>query len=373
MNLVLFFTYKMSLRGWYKRGLLEREVALYRRLQPHLGQICFLTYGDKRDLDYEANLGGIQVLCNRWRLPVRYYARLAPFLYWRQMRQADLFKTNQTEGAIVALRAKRMFGKPMIARCGYMWSLHAGRDHGFQSPEAQRARREEQVVFSGADHVVVTAPEMRDYIAESYAVPKAKVTVIPNYVDTGLFKPQSRISSNGATVCFVGRLIPRKNAQGLLEAIKGLAVKLLIVGDGPQREELEAIVKRDNLDVSFVGRVPHEQLPIYLNQCDIYVLPSAYEGHPKTLIEAMACGVPVIGADSPGIREIIQHSENGYLCATDPVAIRDAICSLLDNPSLRITLGRNGRDYVEKHYALDRIQEMELTLYRSLVSAEKKG
>ncbi len=76
----------------------------------------------------------------------------------------------------------------------------------------------------------------------------------------------------------------------------------------------------------------------------------------------MACGLPVIGADSPGIRELIRHEETGYLCAGDPASIRNAIQDLLARPTLAARMGRNARQYVMGNYALDRIAESEVAL-----------
>ena len=89
--------------------MLEREMALYRALRPHLGGIGFVTYGDRSELAFGERLPGMEILCNRWGLPVNLYARLIPFLHAPALRRADVFKTNQTEGAEVALLAKRLF------------------------------------------------------------------------------------------------------------------------------------------------------------------------------------------------------------------------------------------------------------------------
>jgi glycosyltransferase involved in cell wall biosynthesis len=110
--------------------------------------------------------------------------------------------------------------------------------------------------------------------------------------------------------------------------------------------------------------VPNSELPGYLNRAGLFILPSFYEGHPKALIEAMACGLPVIGADSPGIRELIRHGETGYLCGTEPESIREAIQDLLDSPTLSAQMGHHARQFVIENYSLDRIAELELALLK---------
>jgi glycosyltransferase involved in cell wall biosynthesis len=121
------------------------------------------------------------------------------------------------------------------------------------------------------------------------------------------------------------------------------------------------------VDVRFLGNQAHAKLPQHFNAAEVVVLPSLYEGHPKVLLEAMACGRPVIGTNVQGIREIIQHGKTGWLCNTDSDSIRTAIQELMRCPRLRAQLGHNARQYTLKHVSLDHIVDMELTLLRSVV------
>jgi glycosyltransferase involved in cell wall biosynthesis len=95
-------------------------------------------------------------------------------------------------------------------------------------------------------------------------------------------------------------------------------------------------------------------------------MPSLLEGHPKALLEAMACGLPVIATDVPGIREVIRHRTNGYLCGTSPLEIRSAIQDVLADPSLRERMGAKARDYVVQSCSMDKIMNLELELLHEL-------
>lgn len=121
-----------------------------------------------------------------------------------------------------------------------------------------------------------------------------------------------------------------------------------------------------------VGRnslwVSHIELPYCLNQASLLVLPSFHEGHPKALPEAMTCGLAVIGTEVPGIREVIRHDERGYLCGSSPEEIRSAIQDVLGDADLRVRMGRNAREFVVEHFALERVVEMELALLSEVVS-----
>ena len=141
MHLVLFFTRGVSLQTWASVGSLEREIALYLRLGEKGVHVTFITYGGSGDLQYASQHDGIEILCNRWNLPPRWYERLLPFLHARILRSADVIKTNQTNGADVALRAARIWRKPLIARCGYMWSEFAQRRGATNEVELARKMR----------------------------------------------------------------------------------------------------------------------------------------------------------------------------------------------------------------------------------------
>ncbi|MDX6477552.1 MAG: hypothetical protein QOG29_139, partial [Gaiellaceae bacterium] len=102
---------------------------------------------------------------------------------------STVVKSNQIEGAEVALRAARRWRKKFIARCGYLLSDFSLRRYGAGSPETERARALERKVFSEADCGVVTTDAMREFVLDQYGVDEERIRVIPNYVDTEAFKP----------------------------------------------------------------------------------------------------------------------------------------------------------------------------------------
>ena len=93
--------------------------------------------------------------------------------------------------------------------------------------------------------------------------------------------------------------------------------------------------------MQFLGRLRNEEIPTVLARSAAYVMPSEWEGHPKALIEAMASGTPVIGADRPGIRNVITDGETGLVCEPTERGLRDALIRLLAEPRLRARLGES--------------------------------
>lgn len=365
-HLALFFTRGLSLQTWADTGAFDREVALYRRLEKSGVRVAFITYGGRDDLELARRIPEIEVRCNHWGLAPRLYEHLLPWLHARVLRRCDLLKTNQTDGADIALSVAARWRKPLIARCGYMWSDFRKHQCGPDSPEAAHAREIEHRVFTAAARVVVTTSAMADDLERRIPEVAARVRVIPNYVDTECFRPLDR-GDPEADLVFAGRFTPQKNLAALIDAVRPLDVSLVIVGGGKRRAEWE----REHGDLGgrlqWRGNIPNGEMPDLFARARAFVLPSHFEGHPKTLIEAMASGLPVIGADSPGIRELIRHGENGYLCGTRSDEIREAIRAVLGDPALCARLGSKAREFAVREFALERVAPLELSVMNEVL------
>lgn len=369
MHLALFFTRGVSLQTWESLGMFGREVALYQRLQAQGVRVTFVTHGDSHDRRFAGRLPGISICCNHWGLPPHVYERLIPLLHARRLRRATLFKTNQIPGGGAALLASHLHARPLIARCGYLWSEFMERRHGADAPATRRSRATEWQVFTGAHRVVVTTAAMRSALLERFPWLGDTLRVVPNYVDTELFSPGDQTTAKERHLCYIGRLdAAQKNLGALVEAIRDLDVTLDLIGEGPLRPALEKEAVR-NPRLRLLGGRPHAELPDHLRRATAFVLPSHYEGHPKTLIEAMACGMPVITTNTPGIRELVTDNETGALCAPDAPSLRARIATVLGDAPLRARLGRGARDYVVRHFALERVAAQELALYHELEEA----
>jgi glycosyltransferase involved in cell wall biosynthesis len=365
-TLALFFTAGVSLKTWHDTGMIEREVAIYNRLSRYFKQIYFFTYGNRDDLEFGHYLAeNIRVIPARGVSHFALYSFLLPFIHRKILKNADIFKTNQMLGSWSAVIAKALYRKKLVVRTGYTWSFNYGREKPKSRLRISIIRNIERLAYRTADTAITSSRWSLDYLMQRYRL--RRHTVIPNYVDTKLFRPRQTEKVKGS-ICFIGRLSSEKNLKALIEALQGLPYTLDIIGNGSQEAELRKLAATAGASVNFLGSVPNHRLPDILNTHELFVLPSLWEGMPKTLLEAMACGLPVAGTRVSGITEVIKHEENGILCDTDAASIRQALTGIMADEALRERLGRNARQTIEEQYSLDKLAERELEIYRQLLA-----
>ncbi len=235
-----------------------------------------------------------------------------------------------------------------------------------------------------ADHVSCWSEEAIQVLrAEGY---HRSVNIMPIMgTDTRCFYPKPSVSlrrqmgiqSSFVAGC-VGRLVPEKGISALLRAAKYLypVISVLVIGDGPARDELQMLAAHLGIQdqCRFIGAQPYDRLPDYFNALDVLVLPSLTtrvwkEQFGRVLIEAMACGVPVIGSDSGAIPEVI--GEAGLIFPEgDARALADCLRRLIDSPELRMDLTQRGIARVQAYYTQERIAQQTLEVYQRLLSKE---
>ncbi len=366
-GLALFFTLGVSLVDWERAGFLEREVNYYRQLAEHIGPVTFVTYGGAEDRAIADKLGGIRLLVNEHRLPPESFMREAPMAYRDALRGVAIVKSNQIKGAWAALAAAALTGAHSIVRGGYLLSRFSA-----NRPTSLRVRfglwRRELSLFHQADRVFLPSREDALYARRWYALPAEKVIILPNFVDVDLFAPRDDLACEPGLIGFVGRLAPQKNLSTLIEAAAGIpGVRLRLIGDGPERERLKALAQQRGVTIDLLGTVPHHELPRLLAECEIFVLPSLYEGAPKALLEAMSAALPVIATKVQGSHALIRHRETGWLCEdTSAASLRRALETLLHDSRLRTQMGRAARRFVVEHFSLPHVLQREVTAYREL-------
>ena len=215
-------------------------------------------------------------------------------------------------------------------------------------------------VIGGASTVIAISESAAKF-AKSLGA--KKTVVIPNSVDTDFFAPEQN-ERKTVVVTFVGRLIPSKRVEDLIEAVKGINDPpiLNIVGAGPQTNNLKALAK-DYDNIFFYGEQDEDFIKNILSRSDIFVNPSVSEGLPTTILEAASCALAIIATNAGGTTEIIHDRENGLIVpAKDPEAIRGAIEFLSASKNLRQMLGAAARKTVLEKFSwqanLIKLQEL---------------
>ena len=182
------------------------------------------------------------------------------------------------------------------------------------------------------------------------------------------------------TVC---RLVEKKGVDTLLRGLAGcdasISWQLTVAGDGPDAAKLKALAAELGVQASvqFLGAVPNEQVRELLTQADLFALPCRddasgdRDGIPVVLMEAMACGVPVIAGDLPAVRELVQDGATGLLVdGTDPATVTAAVSKLTENPALRLKLSIGGRKQVEREFASEpNVSKLERMVEQSISHA----
>ncbi len=233
------------------------------------------------------------------------------------------------------------------------------------------------------DLTIAPSPGVRE-VLRNLGV-EAPIEVIPNGVDLSPYRgdlipvPRERLGlrDDQVVLIYVGRLAPEKNLTFLLRSFAGVAeaydhVHLLLVGDGPSREDLEERVRFMGIRerVTFTGMVPYEQVPHYLAMADAFVTASVTEVHPLSVIEAMAAGLPVLGIHSPGVGDTVEDQVTGYLTHEDPSAFTARMVRLATEHEERRRMGAAARQAAQQ-YAVERVARLLLDRYRQLVEAAR--
>ena len=223
--------------------------------------------------------------------------------------------------------------------------------------------------------VIILSSRMKDYlVAHDFSLPN--VQLIPNGVDTLSFHPtfvDTFFDVRAQVVVCVCRLCYQKGIDVLLQAwylIHGQApqARLIIVGDGPLRSQLENMAKALGITNSIEFTGMQSDVAAQLHRGGLAVLPSRWEGMPNAVLEAMASGLPCVATRVSGSEDIIQHRVNGLLVEPeDYQGMAQALLSLLRDPALAQKYGYHARAAIEKHYSLERITDMYISLYQNMV------
>ena len=231
--------------------------------------------------------------------------------------------------------------------CGIRRCVHTVHNVAPEEAENRQQKLINTVYFKlGWSVPVALSPEVRNTILSFYGLKEKKVPMIYNGVDLSKCLPKTNYGvSHPAVLLHVGRFNEQKNHKGLLEAFAKILKNhpdccLKLIGDGELLEETKQYA--DSLGirekVSFLGN--QSNIYPFLQEADVFLLPSKFEGMPMTIIEAMGTGLPIVASAVGGVPDMMTHRESGMLVPCEPEAVSNAVCALLESEDLRQTLGR---------------------------------
>lgn len=257
----------------------------------------------------------------------------------------------------------------VLAGIPYIVSLRGGDVPGFRPYDFARYHRLAapliRLIWRRAAMVVANSDGLAE-LARAFE-PGVPLRVIPNGVDLAYYAPPTR-QWNPPRLLFVGRLVYQKGLDLLFKALGALKEypwELWLVGDGPQRPRLEAFAEKYQIAarVRFENWLDGPALLEKYHQANLFVFPSRHEGMPNAVLEAMACGLPVVATRIAGNEELVVDGETGLLIPSENAdALRQALEQLLAEAALRQRMGAAGRARVEAHYAWSQIAAQYLSL-----------
>jgi glycosyltransferase involved in cell wall biosynthesis len=270
-----------------------------------------------------------------------------------------VLRVLQVSAAIPAAISKRLYRVPYAVTFGYDPRVLPG--HRLSRTSIWAAQRTADVIFC-------STRRLRDRMARDH--PRGRLELLPNGVDLELFskRAHSQPSSGPRRILSVGRLSSEKNYDRLIVAARALGnVEIHLVGSGREREALERQARRAGVPLILYGTVPQNELPALHASADVFVLASRSEGHPKALLEAMASGIPCVGTNVPGIRDVLENERTGLLVEESADSLARGIARVLETRELSESLSRAAREEVERAYDLRVVLSREIEVLKSLV------
>lgn len=247
----------------------------------------------------------------------------------------------------------------------------------------------ERMLWSRADRLLVVSNAVKHDVIESYGINPEKVRVVYNGVDADCFSPEASAPRPGQIaklegkkiILFVGHFGLRKGIFYLIRAMKHVRSEvpdahLVCVGGTPAwlgRTNLEQMLRGEMRQngvegcVTLLDAVKNTELTGFYQNSEVFVLPTYYEAFPKVVIEAMACGKPVVATKTGGIPELVSDGETGMLVPFgSPEAISEKLISLLEDGELRAAMGRRGRERVERMFTWHAVAQRTKSAYDEL-------
>jgi glycosyltransferase involved in cell wall biosynthesis len=368
-RILVIFTFGISLKNWKENGSLGREIQPYVFLANKGFEITFLTYGDREDYDimpYNININIIPVYSLYRKSKFTFINILKSFLirFYLNNMYFDLIKTNQVWGAWVAVLLHFRRASKLVVRLGYEPYMNAL--HNKSKVKRFLYKYNSLLAYYSCNCVLVSTISIKHFICQNFNVKPSKIKVLPNYIDTECFSPDSSENKFNNRVLYVGRFADEKNIIPMAKIFIDSEIQLDLIGEGECLPDLINLRDNHNANINIIGPVMNKSLADYYRKYKIFILLSKYEGHPKALLEAMSTSLIPIGLKTQGIKELITHKKNGFLVDSISKEVLSLVRIIFSKDFDKLAV--NARKKVLNCCSKSTIFEEEFIIYSKLLS-----
>ena len=368
INLVVFFSYNISLKTWFDNKFINRELNIYNKLiENEKFNIWFITYGDKSDLLYKKKLNNINIIPIYSNLDNNIFIKFFqfiffPFKYYKILKKADIYKTNQLTGAPLAILCNIIFKKKLVIRVGWE-PTYFYKNWGISYFKNIILTVNSFLAYNFSNYIILTTKEIKNFISRKYLFNTKKVIIIPNYVDTKLFN--NRNKKKKFTFLNISRLVYQKNLFDLLSIFSNSRFSIHIIGQGNLKKDLIKFAQKNSVKLKIIKPVSNKSLPNLISKYKAYITTSKIEGSPKALLEVMSCELPVFAIVAPGINNFLSNKEAYIYKNTHD--LKNAISNINFSNKNFVKKGRVARQKIISQFSLDKIYYLEKKFYNKIL------
>jgi D-inositol-3-phosphate glycosyltransferase len=312
----------------------------------------------------------------------------------KQAHRYDIVHANFWTSGLVAMHVKRMLNIPFVITFHALGRVRRIHQNGADQFPDERPEIEERIIAE-TDTVIAECPQDKEDMVRLYRADPSKITIIPCGFDgTELWptdKAQARdmlgLAPHDHVILQLGRMVPRKGVETVIQSLSrlagrhGIKARLVVVGGEsehpdplltPEIGRLQAIALAEGVSdsVLFTGRCNRQMLRFYYSAADVFVTTPWYEPFGITPVEAMACGIPVVGSNVGGIKTTVRDGKTGFLVPPrDPEATAQRLAQLYRNPELMKSFGDAARKRANEHFTWAKVADRVAALYHSVVDA----
>ncbi len=371
-KLAIFLNLGDSVETHQKSGQWERFTSEYLdQYSQNFRHVYIFSYGVKTNPSKLPQ--NCTILPNTKKIHRYLYTFLIPFLHAKELKTCHVSRTMQTTGGIPAIISQILYKIPAIVTYGYNYTNFA--QLNTNKFIAFLTNIYTSVILNLATKIIVTTPASEKKLDKH----KHKLLLIPNGVNTHKFqtKPNYRLHKP-VRILSIGRLTLQKQYR---LAISGLAklppkiktqIKYTIIGNGELENELQQLAQRKKIKLEIIDQVPHSKIPSSLKSADIYLHTSVIEGHPKSLLEAMAVGLPCLVVNSSKhVYQFLSNHQNALFSEPSEKNIATNLNNMIKNLQTRNIIGKNASETIRQKFDLPTLIKTEISILNKIATQIK--